>query len=196
MGNRRSSGLEMRLDLGCCGVRSFRETDAAELARLANNRRVWLQLRDKFPHPYTIDDARRFIALALGGVPETMFAVTVNDTSVGSIGVVLRDDVERCSAEVGYWIGEPFWGRGIATRALMGFTRFAFATYGLERLYAVPFVSNAASCRVLHKAGYRLEGRMRRSAIKAGTLQDQFLYAILRGDGTTSPSSQLSPTEQ
>ncbi len=184
MGNRRSSGPEMQLDLGCCGVRPFRDSDAPDLARLANNRKVWLQLRDRFPHPYTLDDARRFIAFALGETPETMFAVTVNDASVGSIGVVLRDDVERCSGEVGYWLGEPYWGRGIATRALTGFTRFAFDAYDLERLYAVPFASNSASCRVLQKAGYRLEGRMRRSAIKAGTVQDQFLYAILRGDGT------------
>ena len=186
----------MQLDLHNCGVRSFRDSDAAELARLANNRKVWLQLRDRFPHPYTIDDARRFIKLAFEGIPETMFAVTVNDAPVGSIGVVLHDDVERFSAEVGYWLGEPFWGRGIATRALVGFTHFAFVTYDLERLYAVPFASNAASCRVLQKAGYRLEGRMRRSVVKAGTVQDQFLYAILRSDGTTSSNSAAARTEQ
>ena len=170
-------------------MRSFRDTDAPELARLADSRRVWQQLRDRFPHPYTIDDARRFITLALGEIPETMFAITVNDVSVGAIGVVLHDDVERCSGEVGYWLGEPYWNRGIATRALTGFTPFAFATYDLERLYAVPFASNSASCRVLEKAGYRLEGRMRRSAIKDGLVQDQFLYAILRGDGATAEVS-------
>ena len=174
----------MRLDLGTCGVRSFREADAAELARHANNRKVWLQLRDQFPHPYTIDDARNFIALARGGRPETMFAITVSDVAVGGIGAKLRDDVERCSAEVGYWLGEPYWGRGITTRVLAAFTRFAFTAYELERLYAVPYASNAASCRVLQKAGYRLEGRMRRSAIKDGKVQDQFLYAILRGDSS------------
>ena len=176
----------MRLDLESCGVRSFRETDAGELARHANNRKVWLQLRDQFPHPYTIDDARNFIALARSGHPETMFAITVRDVAVGGIGAKLRDDVERCSAEVGYWLGEPYWGRGIMTRALAGFTRFAFTAYDLERLYAVPYASNAASCRVLQKAGYRLEGRMRRSAIKDGKVRDKFLYAILRGDRATS----------
>ena len=179
----------MQRDLGSCGVRSFRDADDAELARHANNRNVWLQLRDRFPHPYTIDDARRFITFARGGDPETMFAVTVSDVSVGSIGVLLRDDVERCSAEVGYWLGESYWGRGIATRALTEFTRFAFTAYDLERLYAVPFASNTASCRVLERAGYRLEGRMRRSAIKDGTVQDQFLYAILRGNGLTAEGS-------
>ncbi len=173
----------MQLDLGSCVVRSFCDTDAADLARHANNRKVWLQLRDRFPHPYTIDDARRFITFARGRDPETNFAVTVSGVSVGSIGATLRDDVERCSAEVGYWLGEPYWGFGIATLALTGFTRFAFAAYDLERLFAVPFASNSASCRVLQKAGYRLEGRMRRSAIKDGTVQDQLLYAILRGTG-------------
>ena len=95
---------------------------------------------------------------------------------------MLGEDVERCSAEVGYWLGEPHWGRGIATRALLGFTRFAFAAYGVERLFAVPLATNTASCRVLEKAGYRLEGRMHRSAVKDGVVQDQALCAILRGD--------------
>ena len=163
-------------------MRSFRETDAAELARHANNRNVWLQLRDRFPHPYTVDDARGFIAFASGAQPETAFAVTVDDLPVGSIGAVLGEDIERCSAEVGYWLGEQYWGRGIATRALMGFTEYAFDAYALERLFAVPLAANAASCCVLEKAGYRLEGRMRRSAVKDGVVQDQLLYATLRGD--------------
>ena len=175
----------MELDLESCSVRSFCDSDAAELARHADNRKVWLQLRDRFPHPYTIDDARGFIAFARGADPETAFAVTVGDLPVGSIGAVLREDVERCSAEVGYWLGEAYWGRGIATRALVAFTRFAFAAYGVERLFAVPLAANTASCRVLEKVGYRLEGRMRRSAVKDGVVQDQLLYAIVRGDGAS-----------
>ncbi len=170
-------------------MRSFRETDAAALARHANNRKVWLQLRDRFPHPYTIDDARGFIAFARGANPETAFAVTVDDRPVGSIGAVLGEDVERCSAEMGYWLGERYWGRGIAARALVGFTRYAFAAYEVERLFAVPLAANTASCRVLEKTGYRLEGRMRRSAVKDGVVQDQLLYAILRGDGATALDS-------
>ena len=175
----------MKLDLESCGVRSFCESDAAELARHANNRKVWLQLRDRFPHPYSTDDARGFIAFACGANPETAFAVTVDDLPVGSIGAVLGEDVERCSAEVGYWLGETFWGRGIATRALVGFTGYAFAAYEVERLFAVPFATNTASCRVLEKAGYRLEGRMRRSAVKDGVVQDQLLYAIVSGQEIT-----------
>ncbi len=170
----------MQLDLGHCGVRSLRATDAEAIALHANNRKVWVQLRDQFPHPYSIDDAREFIQFTCAQDPETAFAITVGDLPAGVIGVVLRDDVERCSAEIGYWLGEKYWGRGIATRALAGFTRFAMTAYQLERIYALPLASNSASCRVLEKAGYRLEGRLRRSAIKAGVVQDQLLYAILR----------------
>jgi RimJ/RimL family protein N-acetyltransferase len=172
----------MQLDLERCIVRSFHDSDAEELARHAENRQVWLQLRDRFPRPYSVDDAREFIAAARSVVPATAFAVTVGDAPVGAIGVMFRDDVERHSAEVGYWIGEPLWGRGIASCALVGFTRFAFFAYELERLFAVPFASNVASCRVLEKAGYELEGRMRRSAVKDGAVQDQLLYAALRGN--------------
>ena len=110
--------MQMQLDLKSCGVRSFRDADAAELARHANNRKVWLQLRDRFPHPYTTDDARGFIAFARGADPETALAVTVDDLPAGSIGAVLGEDVERCSAEVGYWLGEPYLGtRDRDTRA-------------------------------------------------------------------------------
>jgi RimJ/RimL family protein N-acetyltransferase len=176
----------MQRDLERCTVRSFRDSDAEALARHADNRQVWLQLRDRFSHPYTVDNAREFIAAARSGVPATAFAVTVGDAPVGAIGVMLRDDVERRSAEVGYWIGEPLWGRGIASCALVGSTRFAFVAYELERLFAVPFASNIASCRVLEKAGFKLEGRMRRSAVKDGAVQDQLLYAALQGDDDPS----------
>ena len=113
-------GFEMQLELKTCALRSFREDDAAEIARHANNRNVSMQLRDRFPYPYTVDDARKWIASARGRDPERNFVITVNDLPVGSIGVKLQDDIERCSAEVGYWLGESYWGRGIVTEALSG----------------------------------------------------------------------------
>ena len=146
-------------------------------------------MRERFPHPYTIDDVRRFITLARGGATETIFAVTANEVAVGAMSAILGDDIEHCSPEVGHWLGEPCWSRGNATRALTGFTRFALAAYDLEELYAVPFASNSAACHVLQKAGYRIEGRMCRSAIEDGMLRDQFLYAILRSDGPTTEGS-------
>src|SRR6266446_2675629 len=102
--------------------------------------------------------------------PETFFAIAVDDLAAGAIGFVLQSDVERVSAEVGYWLGESFWGRGIATEAVVGITRHAIEYHGLTRLFAVPFAYNTASCRVLEKAGYVLEAQLRRSAIKDGRI--------------------------
>ena len=171
------------LRLAKCRVRSWRESDAESLASHANNRRVWINLRDRFPHPYTIADARSFIAEALAAAPETMFAIEVETAAVGGIGFTLHDDVERVSAEIGYWLGEAFWGRGIMAEALAAVTAHAIRTHHLTRLFAVPYEWNVASFRVLEKAGYSLEGRMRRSAIKDGHVIDQLLYAHTR-DGT------------
>jgi len=160
-------------------VRSWRPADADSLAAHANNRRIWINLRDAFPHPYTIHDAREFIRAIRSRSPETTFAITVGDEAVGSIGFVLHRDVERVSAEIGYWLAEPFWGRGITAEALAAVTTLAIQQHGLTRIYAVPFAWNAASCRVLEKAGYVLEARLRNSAVKDGKLTDQMQYAFI-----------------
>ena len=105
--------------------------------------------------------------------------IAVKGEAVGGIGYVLQHDVERVSAEVGYWLGEPFWGRGITSEALAAVTRYAIEQHQLTRLFAVPFAYNTASCRVLEKAGYVVEGRLRRSAIKDGQITDQMQYAFI-----------------
>jgi RimJ/RimL family protein N-acetyltransferase len=167
------------LALQTCEVRSWELNDVDPLARYANNRKIWANLRDAFPYPYTKRDARDFIRMMRERVPETAFAIAVGGEAVGGIGFVLRPDVERVSAEIGYWIGEPFWGRGIATDALVGITKHAIAAHGLTRVYALPFAFNTASCRVLEKAGYVLEARLRRSSIKDGQITDQMQYAFV-----------------
>ena len=111
--------------------------------------------------------------------PETAFAIVVEDAAVGGIGFMLQHDVDRVSAEIGYWLGEALWGRGIATAALAGVTRYAIDTHGLTRVFALPFAHNTLSCRVLEKAGYVLEARLRRSAIKDRKIVDQLQYAFL-----------------
>jgi len=162
-------------------VREWRPGDAADLGLQANDRRVWLNLRDAFPHPYGIEDAERFIAMALEASPRTFLAIEVSGRIAGGIGYTLHTDVERVGAEVGYWLGHEYWGRGIATAALLTVTSHAFRAHGeLRRLYAVPFAWNPASARVLQKAGYRCEGTLRQSAIKDGRILDQWMYAILR----------------
>jgi [ribosomal protein S5]-alanine N-acetyltransferase len=169
----------MQLILKTCDVRSWRTSDAESLLRHADNRNIWLNLRDAFPHPYTKHDARAYIRSVRERTPETTFAIAVDDEAVGSIGFVLRTDVERVSAEIGYWLAESFWGRGITTEALVALTKYAVATHGLTRIYALPFAWNVASCRVLEKAGYVLEARLRRSAIKDGQITDQMQYAYI-----------------
>jgi RimJ/RimL family protein N-acetyltransferase len=160
-------------------VRSWRPGDLDSLVEQANNRRIWINLRDAFPHPYTREDGRAYLRCVRSASPETTFAIAVEGAAVGSIGFVLRTDVERVSAEIGYWVGEAFWGRGIATEALAAITRHAIDAHALTRVYALPFARNAASCRVLEKAGYVLEARLRRSAIKDGLVVDQLQYAFI-----------------
>ena len=174
--------MPFRVTLNRCEVRSWRTTDADALARYANNRAIWLNLRDAFPHPYTRRDARDYIRGVRQRLPETSFAIAVGEEAVGGIGFVLHQDVERVSAEIGYWLGEPFWGRGICTDALIAVTQHAIATHGLTRIFAVPFAWNTASCRVLEKAGYALEARLRRSAIKNDAITDQLQYAFTAVD--------------
>jgi ribosomal-protein-alanine N-acetyltransferase len=170
------------LTLHTCEVRSWRPSDVPSLVANANNRRIWINLRDRFPHPYTAKDGRRFVRTATRMEPESFFAIVVGGAAVGGIGFVLRPDVERVSAEIGYWLGEPFWGRGIATEALRALTAYAVEHHHLTRIFAVPFASNTPSCRVLEKAGYLLEGRLRKSAVKDGAILDQLQYAFIASE--------------
>jgi len=170
----------MRIDLGEWNIRSFTPSDAEALVRYANNRRISINLRDRFPCPYTRADADAFLAAAWAQQPESDFAIASRNELIGGIGFHPQADVHRLSAEVGYWLGEPFWGRGIATAALRALTEWVFATTALVRLYAHVFEWNPASARVLEKAGYTLEGRMRRSVIKDGQVIDQLIYAMVR----------------
>ncbi len=176
----------MRLELRACVVRSYRESDAESLARHADDRRVWINLRDAFPHPYRLEDGRAFIRDSLAQRPETRFAIEVGGAAVGGIGIVLHPDVERVSAEIGYWLGHAFWGRGIMSEAVRAFTAHVVREHALTRVFAVPFEWNAASFRVLEKAGYVLEGRLRRSAVKDGRVIDQLLYAHVVPEGPLS----------
>ena len=168
----------MHLRLKDCEVRSWEASDADSLALHANNKKIWINLRDAFPYPYSLRDARAFIRAARKDRPERLFAIAVGSDAVGAIGFELHRDVERVSAEIGYWLGEAFWGRGITTVALRAVTDYAIRTHRLTRVYAVPFEWNHASFRVLEKAGYQREGRLRRSALKDGKVIDQLLYAF------------------
>jgi len=161
-------------------VRSWEWRDREAIVRHANNRNVWINLRDRFPHPYTLADARNWLECVVGITPETSFAIAVDDEAVGGIGFTIQPDVAHRSAEIGYWLGEEFWGRGIATDALIAVTNYAFKNYDVCRLYAHVFDWNPASARVLEKAGYEFEGRLRKSVTKAGQTIDQLMYGLVR----------------
>lgn len=167
----------MKITCGQCELRPLVATDAEHIAQHANDYDVWRNLRDRFPHPYSLADAEAYIANAASRPMQTSFGIVVNGEAIGNISLMLGDDIARQSAEVGYWIGKPFWGRGIAVEALTAITRFAFDELALARVFAVPFATTTRSTRVLEKSGYLLEGVMRHSAVKEGVLLDQFLYA-------------------
>jgi RimJ/RimL family protein N-acetyltransferase len=130
-----------------------------------------------------LEDALWWIEFANSEKPVSNFAIEVDGAAVGAIGLLLRDDVYRLSAEIGYWLGEEFWGRGIASRAVAALSDYAFASFGLCRLYAEVFEWNPASMRVLEKAGYQFEGRLRKGVIKDGQVIDACLYALVREKG-------------
>jgi ribosomal-protein-alanine N-acetyltransferase len=163
-----------------CVIRPWANTDAESLHRHANNRNVSIHLRDRFPYPYEMENAKTFLGWLANQPSPTVWAIEVDGEAAGGIGVELHSDVERVSAEIGYWLGEEKWGRGIATEALRAVTAEAFARYELTRIYAVPFADHPASIRVLEKAGYVQEGLMRQSAIKDGRIRDQVLYATYK----------------
>ena len=173
----------MAASAGSTTIREWRHSDATALARIADDKEIWRGLRDVFPHPYGLGDALAFIGMAGRMDPQTFFAIEVDGELAGGAGYTRRTDVERIGAEVGYWLGRAFWARGIATAALRLLTAHAFrADPELRRLWAVPFVTNVASARVLEKAGYVREGLLRQSAIKEGRVLDQWMYAILRDE--------------
>lgn len=163
-----------------CQIRLPEERDIASLARYANDREIWLNLRDRFPHPYSEADARAYIGHLNAAESNTSFGIDVGGEIVGMVSLMPGNDIERINSEIGYWLGRPFWGRGIVTEAVRAVTRHAFREMKMERVFAVPFTRNPASCRVLEKVGYVREGTMRRSAIKDGLILDQYLYATYR----------------
>jgi RimJ/RimL family protein N-acetyltransferase len=167
----------VRLQLTRSLLREWRRGDEPSLVRHANNRNVWINLRDVFPHPYTQADARGWIRLATTNGLNYVFAIVVDEFAVGAIGVHPGDDVHRYSAEIGYWLGEEYWNRGIVTEAVVAMTEYAFKTLGMTRLHAEVFQWNTGSMRVLEKAGYVREGVLHNSVFKDKQYVDEVVYA-------------------
>ena len=163
--------------------RTWRSRDVAALCRHANSHAVWRGLLDRFPYPYNESDAERWIALnhATLTAPQN-FAIELDGEAIGGVGFDRHKDVFSGTAEIGYWLGEAHWGRGIGTAAAIFITDYAFGTYPLERVQAGVFAGNRASARVLEKAGFTLEGCLRSAVKKEGRVMDLLMYARLRTD--------------
>jgi ribosomal-protein-alanine N-acetyltransferase len=162
-------------------LRPWRRGDEPALVRHANNRKIWRNLRDRFPHPYTPSDAEEWIrSVEDQGEPTLSFAIVLDAEPVGAVGLERFSDVERRVAEIGYWLSETHWGKGFATEAVIFASAYAFAALDIDRLHAGVFEWNPASCRVLEKAGFRLEARLRKSVFKDGRTIDRLLYVRFR----------------
>jgi RimJ/RimL family protein N-acetyltransferase len=164
-------------------LRPLRPEDAQSLATQGNNHNVWRNLRDRFPYPLTVTDTQQYIDGSLKQSPQNVFAIDVGGEAMGVIGLTVGEGERRHSAELGYWLGEPFWGRGIVTAAVEAVTSYAVKELGLSRIESYVFAWNPASARVLEKVGFAREGILRNSVIKDGVLLDRWLYAYLAGQG-------------
>jgi len=162
--------------------------DAPSIAKYANNIKIWINLRDIFPHPYSLQDAQSFISHAIEANPVTVFAIANQSEAIGSIGLMRGKDVHRFTAEIGYWLAEPFWGKGIMTQAVKTLTAYGIHDFGLHRIFAEPYVTNSASARVLEKSGFTCEGILRSNVFKDGKVLDQFLYSYV-SKANTQPFS-------
>lgn len=161
-------------------LRRWQKGDERSLVRYANNYHIWRNVRDAFPHPYTSDDAFHWINMCESEKIPTVFAIEVEGEAVGCVGIVLQKDIFCKNAEIGYWLGEPFWGKGIITEAVLEVTDYAFRTFALHRLYAGVMAHNPASMKVLEKAGFHLEAILKKSIYKENTFIDEHLYVRLR----------------
>ncbi|MCM1320536.1 MAG: GNAT family N-acetyltransferase [Bacteroides sp.] len=165
-----------------CKIRKWELSDAKDLAAALSNINVQNNLRDGLPFPYTEEDAANYITAMLSADQNQIFAfaVTADNKAIGSISVSRQENIHRLTAEIGYYIAEEYWGKGIMTEIVRQTCEYIFADSDIIRIYAEPFAANIASCRVLEKAGFQLEGLLKNNAIKNGKIADMKLYALLR----------------
>ena len=163
-------------------IRNWKLTDAKDLAAAVSNKKVLDNLRDGLPYPYTEQDGQNFISSMLAADEDKTFsfAITVDGRVIGSIGAFRQENIHRQTAELGYYIAEEYWGKGIMTEAVKQLCGYVFAYTDIIRIFAEPFARNSASCRVLEKAGFQYEGTLRSNAVKNGKVLDIKIYSRLK----------------
>ncbi len=159
-------------------LRNWSLEDLESLVKYANNPNIAVNLTNGFPHPYTEEVGRGFIKMAMKGTPKNILAITVDNEAIGGIGLHLQDDISCKNAEIGYWLAEPFWGKGIMTKAIVKIVEYGFQNWDINRIYARPFGTNIGSQRALEKAGFTLEARFEQTLFKDGIYYDELVYAI------------------
>ena len=164
-------------------LRPWTESDAYNLVLIADNKNIADNLRDGFPNPYLLEDAKNWLNLILPeNDPPRFFAIMSDETLVGSIGLVAKTDIYRKNIEIGYFISEEKWGMGIATKAIKMAAWYAFKEFDIIRIYAEPFADNLASCKALSKAGFTFEARLKNNIIKNGIIKDSCIYSVQKQD--------------
>lgn len=184
--------MTTRIEIDCGSgitLETLKTDDAETIAQLANNRALWLNLRDRMPSPYTLADAVAFVETALKGDLEPVFGIYVQGNFAGVAGVVMQTDIHRLSGEVGYWLGEPYWNRGIATVAIRHLVQYVFSHTDLIRLFAGIFEHNKASMRVLEKNGFVLDIIQRAAVYKNGKILDEYRYSLINEEKLAALSS-------
>jgi len=170
----------MRIITPTAILRDWTPDDAMPLTRHANNPHIARHMRDAFPAPYTVEDARRFIAMATKNSQALLLAIEVNGGAAGGIGIHVLPDVYRGTAEIGYWLSENYWGKGIATDAVRSIIPVAFDRFPVIRLQAGIFADNPASMRVLEKCGFCREAIHKKAITKNGMVMDEHLYVLVK----------------
>lgn len=163
-------------------IRKWKIDDVEQLFNILNNQKILNNLRDGIPYPYTIENAQEFISQTLKAPKNSQYswAILIDDQVIGSVGVFRKDNIHYRTAEIGYYISEEYWGNGIMTKVMKEVCDYIFHETDILRLFAEPFAYNIASCRVLEKAGFELEGILRSNAIKNGQILDMKMYSIVR----------------
>jgi len=161
-------------------LRKWNESDLNNLVKYANNIKIANRLTNGFPHPYTEEDGKAYLSTVISDNPTKVFAIEVTGEAVGSIGIFPQTDIHEKNAEMGYWLAEEYWGQGIMVEAIKEITAYGFQTFDIIRIFARPFSTNLQSQRVLEKAGFELEARLKKAIYKNGEFMDELIYAKLK----------------
>jgi [ribosomal protein S5]-alanine N-acetyltransferase len=163
-------------------LRNWSLSDLESLVKYADNEKIAANLMDRFPHPYTIENGKAFLDMVTSVMPPNVLAIEIDNEAVGGIGLHIQEDVYRKNAELGYWLAEPFWGKGIITAAVPQMVDYGFKNFDIVRIFARPFGRNVASQKVLEKAGFKLEAKFEKTMYKNGQFEDELVYAIRKSN--------------